>query len=51
MSLQQDLDAFRSEAAKVIPAELLAGLQRSIDDLKHLGIVVRALHLGTNVAN
>lgn len=46
MSLQQELEAFRSEAAKVMPPELLAGLQRSIDDLKHSGIVARALTTG-----
>ena len=43
MGLQQELEAFRSEAAKLMPPDLLAGLQKSIDDLEHSGIVERAL--------
>ncbi len=46
MELQQELEAFRSNAAKLMPPELLAGLQKSIDDLKHSGIVERALKTG-----
>jgi peroxiredoxin len=46
MSLRQDIDAFTSEAAKQLPSELLAGVQRSIDDVRKSGIVARALGIG-----
>jgi peroxiredoxin len=46
MSLQQELEALHSEAAKRMPPDLLARLQKSIDDLKHSGIVERALKTG-----
>jgi peroxiredoxin len=46
MSLQQEIDAFVSEAASRLPPDLLSRLGQSIDDVRNSGIVERALSVG-----
>jgi peroxiredoxin len=46
MTLKQDIDAFVAQAATRMPADLLAEVQASIDDVKRSGIETRALKAG-----
>jgi peroxiredoxin len=46
MSLAQELEDFVAQAAKRMPPQLVADLEKSIDDLKQSGIVDRALKAG-----
>ena len=46
MTLKQDIDAFVAQAASRVPADLLAEVQASIDDVKRSGIEARALKAG-----
>jgi peroxiredoxin len=46
MSLAQELEDFIAQAAKRMPPQLVADLEKSINDLKHSGLLDRALKAG-----
>ena len=46
MTLQHEIDAFVAEAKTRMPAELLAAVEASIDDVRRSGIEARALKAG-----
>ncbi len=46
MTLQQEIDAFVAEAKTRMPAELLAEIEASIEDVRRAGVEDRALKVG-----
>jgi peroxiredoxin len=46
MTLKQELDSFAANFAQQMPSDVVQALQKSIDDVKHSGIVERALKAG-----
>jgi peroxiredoxin len=46
MTLKQEIDAFVAQAATAMPQELLADIERSIEEVRASGILDRALHEG-----